>query len=331
LIQRHVTAAVWLENQIPVFTPTADQIRHLRALVPMTDLTVCRTRADFEQVLPKTEVALVWRFDDALAALAPNLRWLATPAAGREWIRLTAPPPELTITFGAFHGPLIAQTVAGYVLALNRGILDSQRLVLAGDPWPRNTLASGPLAMRDLSGTQAVILGFGAIGQAIGRCLKPFGVRIAGVRRTPAVRPDWFDACDGLHGVGDLPDLLRGCDHLILALPSDTGTDGLIDARLLACLPRHAAVYNIGRGNCLDETALIHALRTGKLRGACLDVFAHEPLPTGSPLLTTPNLFAMPHASAFAATYLDQAFVEFAAHFSQRYPAATAESSSPSY
>jgi phosphoglycerate dehydrogenase-like enzyme len=81
----------------------------------------------------------------------------------------------------------------------------------------------------------------------------------------------------------------------------------MINAARLAKLPRHAVLYNVGRGNCVDEAALARALQKGTLRGACLDVFADEPLTPDSPLAADlPGLVRMPHASAFADEYMDR-------------------------
>ena len=100
---------------------------------------------------------------------------------------------------------------------------------------------------------------------------------------------------------------LTPCSTRIRWSASDTGTDRLIDAARLARLPRHAVLYNVGRGNCIDEAALARALQTGTLRGACLDVFAREPLAPDSPLAADlPGLVRMPHASAFADAYMDR-------------------------
>jgi len=100
--------------------------------------------------------------------------------------------------------------------------------------------------------------------------------------------------------------MLPTVDHLILALPSDASTDKLIGARQLARLPRHAVIYNVGRGNCIDEAALADALVSRTIAGACLDVFAEEPLTCKSPLAADlPGLVRMPHASAYGDMYMD--------------------------
>jgi phosphoglycerate dehydrogenase-like enzyme len=160
--------------------------------------------------------------------------------------------------------------------------------------------------MRLLRGSHAVIIGFGHIGDWIARLLKPFGIRITGVRRNPPVkRPAYFTEGDSIVPVSQLDEVLPTADHVILALPSDTGTDNLLGARQFKKMARHAVLYNIGRGNCIDEVALVKALKTRAIAGACLDVFTQEPLRKGHPLAQNlPGLIRLPHASAFADEYM---------------------------
>lgn len=295
--------AVFQNHEIPYFCMEARHIARLRAAYPQARVTWCRSQSGFMKALPRAQVALTWAFRQAWLARAPLLRRLATPAAGRDFFTFT-PPPEVKVLHGAFHGPLMAETVLGLMLAFNRGILESYRRQLAGELWPRAALTD----MRLLRGSRAVIVGFGHIGMTIGRQLKTFGVYVTGVRRTPWTRrPSWFCRDDEGVTVDQLNEVLPKADHLILVLPADTGTDRLIDAARLALLPRHAVVYNVGRGNCIDEAALAKALKTGALRGACLDVFAQEPLTSASPLARNlPGLVRLPHASAFSDVYMDR-------------------------
>ncbi len=307
------TVAVWLTNrQVACWHFTEQNAALLRRELPAAQVVVCADEAQFLAVLPEASAALVWRFDPAWLERAPRLRRLATPAAGHDWLRVP-PRPGLQITYGAFHGEIIAETVLGLMLGACRGLLHAQRLQDAGAVWPRNELAPG---MRPLRGSHAVILGFGAIGQWIARLAKPFGVRITGVRRRSGMpRPEYFDAADRLVAPDKLDALLPAADHLILALPGDTGTDCILDARRLALLPPGACLYNVGRGNAVDETALAAALRENRLAFAGLDVFQQEPLPADSPLRLCPNALLLPHASAIAPNYLDLFVREFAASF----------------
>ena len=295
---------VFQESTVPYFCIKARHIARLRAAYPKAKVTWCRSERAFVRTLPNVQVAVTWAFRQEWFARAPLLRCILSSAAGRDFFPLT-PPRQVKVRQGTFHGPLMAETVLGLMLAFNRGITEAYRCQLRGEVWPRERLYG---AVRLLRGSHAVIVGFGHIGTTVARLLKPFGVRVTGVRRTPQTRrPPWFAKADAQVTLERLDEVLPEADHLILVLPSDTGTDKLIDAARLARLPRHAVVYNVGRGNCIDEAALAKALKTGAVRGACLDVFAQEPLTKSSPLAKNlPGLVRLPHASAFAEEYMDR-------------------------
>ena len=295
------------QPDVPAFTLQPRHLERLRALFPSAALAPCETEAQLLAALPGATHALVWRFKPEWLALAPRLRVIATPAAGREGLAFQ-PPPGVRLVFGSFHGPLIAQTVLAQLLAFHRGLLHADRLMRGGDPWPRAALAP---RLRDLRGTHALILGFGHIGQAIGRILKPLGIRVTGLRRDLSQPvPDWFTDFDNVTKIDRIDALLPDADHLVCALPATPETTLLLDARRLALLPSRAVVCNIGRGNLIDEAALCGLLHAGKLAGALLDVFQREPLPDADPLRSAPNAFLLPHASAIAPNYLDLWFDE---------------------
>lgn len=297
------TIAVFQESTVPCFCVKARHVKRLRAAFPRAEVVWCRKKNAFVKVLPQMQVALTWAFRQEWFAKAPRLRRLATPAAGRDFFPVE-PPPQVTVRYGTHHGPIMAETVVGMMLAFERGLLEACRCQVQGQLWPRPQVYDARL----IAGSHAVIVGFGHIGQKIGEMLKPFGVRVTGVRRqVPEARPAWFDAGDAVVAAGKLDAVLPKADHLILVLPSDEGTDGLIGTARLRRLPRHAVVYNVGRGNCIDEAALAEALAARRVRGACLDVFAQEPLTEASPLAADlPGLFRLPHASAFSEAYIDR-------------------------
>ena len=306
---------VWLaKDEIPCWTFSPANRERLQALLPETRVVVCRDQEAFLAELPRTRVAIVWLFRQEWFERAVNLSWVATPAAGRDYFGVV-PPPPVEITYGAFHGELIGETVLGMLLGMTRGVIEAARLADA-EPWPRERLAC---SMRPLRGGHAVILGFGHIGTWIGRLLKPFGVRLTGVRRAPQSPPPYFGPEDRVVPAAELDEVLPSADYLILCLPGHPDTDHIIDARRLHLLPRHALIANVGRGNCIDETALALALRDRTVGGACLDVFEQEPLPPESDLRRCPHVFLMPHASAISPNYLDLFINEFAARFRERF------------
>jgi phosphoglycerate dehydrogenase-like enzyme len=119
---------------------------------------------------------------------------------------------------------------------------------------------------------------------------------------------------DELHPPQKLPELLPRADWLVIASPLTAETRGLINADLLARLPQGARIINIGRGEIIDEAAMIEALRSGHLSGAYLDVFEKEPLPAESPLWDLPNVLVSPHNSAAASGNDERVYQLFVAN-----------------
>ena len=280
---------------------TEGQAEHLRRLLPGTAVKVCGTADEFAENVRDSDAVLTWTFRQEWFDGASRLKILSTPAAGKDYFTVE-PPSGVWMMNGQFHGEIIAESVVGMLLGMERGILPAMT-EYAALPWPRRELAP---RMRVLRGSTAMILGFGNIGRWIGKMLKPFGLRILGVsRHRDAERPEWFTGGDLCMDVGQMDAYLPETDHLILALPGTTGTTNMVNARRLALLKAGATVTNIGRGNAVEATALTAALENGHLAGAFLDVFPQEPLSISSPLMKTRNLWRLPHACAIAGNYLD--------------------------
>jgi phosphoglycerate dehydrogenase-like enzyme len=221
---------------------------------------------------------------------APNLRWMHLPNSGVDdpvFARLRANGVRLTTSPGAAAEPIAHSAIAG-MLALSRGFprwLDAQRR----HAWEEHSPDRMP---RDLSGQTLLLLGVGAIGARVGRLARTFGLRVIGVRRRPRLDGD---AVDEVHAPAALDALLPRADWLVITCPLTAETRGLIDAAALARLPPTACVINVARGQIIDQSALIAALRGGALAGAYLDVFETEPLPPTSPLWDLPNVLLSPH------------------------------------
>ncbi len=299
---------------------TDEQLRYLNERAPGVEWLVRPTEAELIRDLPDADIAAVYWFKREWLEWAGRLKLLSTPAAGKDWVEVRS-RPGLVVVFGTFHGELMAETVAGMMLAFTRGIkasLDRQ----AGEPWARVEIAN---AMRPLRGSRVTILGFGHIGKWMGKMLKPFGVRLNGVNRRDVSRPDYFDMDDGVFAIAELDRLLPGTDHLVVVLPGGAESEKIIDARRLALLPRTAYIYNVGRGNAVDSPALVRALRAGELAGAGLDVYDVEPLPADHPIRSCPNVILMPHVSAFGPNYMDLYFRELAGKVAELFPGCAAK------
>lgn len=229
----------------------------------------------------------------AAAQGAAALRWLHVFNAGVDhpvFQRLMAQGVRLTTSAGASAAP-IAQTALAGLLFLARGLphyLDAQRR-RSWEALPREQTPE------DLAVQTLVVVGLGAIGRELARLARALGMYVVGVRRTPRAPSD---PVDELHPPEHLPELLPRADWLALTVPLTAETRRLVDAAALARLPRGARLINVGRGEVVDEDALVQALQKGRLAGAYLDVFETEPLPPSSPLWELPNVLVTPHGSA---------------------------------
>ena len=306
------TYLIWLEWPEKCFRANDGDLKLFRSLVPKGSRVVrVKSEQAFLKALPSATHAVVWHFKKEWFARAPKLKVLATPAAGRELVAWRDAPKGVKVHFGSFHGPIISETVLGFLLAWARGFF------WKGPMWPRKELAEH---CGDLEGTTAVIAGFGRIGRAIAARLESFGVECVGITRHGI-----FTLADFRRGrstAEKIPSpLLRRADWFIIALPSDTNTDDFLNARLIRRLPKKCVVVNVGRGNAVDETALLAAIKEGRLAGAYLDVFKHEPTalnprigPRGKGLAAAKsvpwNLVRMPHACAFSSRYMKECFKE---------------------
>ncbi len=292
---------IWLNWAAGSFRLNARSLAVYRGLVPEGDeVRAVRTQSAFLRLLPQATHAVVWEFDRAWFARASRLRILATPGAGRELLPADDElPPGVERVNGEFHGRIMSETVVAFMFAHARGLYQAYRWQtgverLQGDQlWPRAELSDHCFTV---AGTRAVILGYGRIGHVIGSKLEALGVEVKGIRRA------------NFH---ELRPALRGADWLIVCLPSDTGTDGVVNAAVLRSMKRTAVLVNVGRGNAVDEAALAAALKGGRLAGAYLDVFRREPLDASSPLAENlPGLVRLPHGSAFSPDYLPTFFRE---------------------
>jgi len=303
---------IWLEWPEKCFRANDGDLKLFRSLVPKGSRVVrAKSERAFLKALPSATHAVVWHFKKEWFARATSLKVLATPAAGRELVAWQDAPKGVKVHFGSFHGPIISETVLGFLLAWTRGFF------WKGPMWPRKVLSEH---CSDLEGTTAVIAGFGRIGRAIAARLEPFGVECFGITRHGIFTLKNFH--DGRSTTEKIPSsLLRRADWFIIALPSDTKTDDFLDVRLIRRLPKKCVVVNVGRGNAVDEEALLAAIKEGRLAGAYLDVFKHEPTalnprigPRGKGLAAAKsvpwNLIRMPHACAFSSRYMKECFKE---------------------
>ena len=217
---------------------------------------------------------------------SPTLKWLQSGAAGFDH-PLFGQLVSRGVRLATSHGQAVG--MADYVLW---GVLDH----LQRGPERRDAQAERnwrQLRFRELMGGRWLVIGFGAIGEAVGRRARAFGAEVTGVRRNPDSHPD----ADAIAALADLPRLLPEADVVVLACPLTPETKQLADAGFFAAMKPRSVLVNVGRGGLVDEPALLAALDRGVPEHAVLDVFETEPLPVHSPMWTHPRITVSAHSS----------------------------------
>lgn len=238
------------------------------------------------------------RIDAAFLACAPRLRAISSVSVGVDHIDLAAATAR-GIPVGHTPG-VLTETTADLAFAL---LLSTARRVVEADRYVRDgrwgAWAPDLLLGRDVHGATLGLVGLGAIGRAMARRARGFGMRVLAWSRTRRPLGD----LDGAVAWTELPALLAASDFVSVHVALTPETRGLLDARALAAMKPGAILVNTARGGIVDETALVAALREGRLGGAGLDVFEREPIAPGDPLLALPNVVVAPHiGSASVAT-----------------------------
>lgn len=234
------------------------------------------------------EVAIVANPDPAHLAEFPNVKWVQSLWAGVE--RLLRELPCEDIQIARLVDPQLAETMAEAVLSWSLYLhRDMPRYAAqqAQQIWRQHHL---PTPAERCIG----VLGLGHLGQKSVQRLKQNGFNVIGWSRSPKRLPD----ATTYHGSEGLAQLAAQADILVVLLPSTPQTRGLLDRGFLGGLKTGAALINFARGDIIDSTALLHALDTGQLDHAVLDVFPIEPLPQADPFWTRPDVTVLPHISA---------------------------------
>jgi len=217
---------------------------------------------------------------------ATHLKWMHTFSAGVDspfFIDLIKKGVTLTNSSGAAASP-IAQTAILYMLALSRNVrawFEHQD----NKEWQRHEFT-------ELDGSRLAVIGMGPIGEEIARLGVALNMQVEAIRRSPTGN----EPCPTF-SFDHLSDVLGRADWVALALPLTPDTQNLFDQQQFARMKPGAHFINVGRGELVDETALIQALNSQHLAGAALDVFATEPLPEDSPLWSMRNVLITPHSS----------------------------------
>lgn len=258
----------------------------LRAVLPHQDL-VHLEEMTLEQC-QAAEVAIVANPDPAELFALPNLKWVQSLWAGVE--RLLTETRGARFAIVRMADPQMAKTMAEAVLAwtlyLHRD-MHRYRTQQVAKIWRQHPL---PLPCERTIG----ILGLGNLGKSAAEKLVQQGFKVCGWSRSQTA----MDGVATFSSKEGLSQVLQRANILVCLVPLTESTLGLLNAQTLAQLPEGASLINFARGPIVDTDALIDHLNNGHLCHAVLDVFTEEPLPTGSPLWTHPDITVLPHIAA---------------------------------
>lgn len=253
------------------------------------------------------QALVVWggghKFLSHLAQNLSQLQWIGALSAGIDNIERAGFASGVVVTNASgLHDRPVAEHTMALILAATRR-LDLMHNAQLESRWAKELGGSQPVGIQNpgagtfpglasLHGARISIWGFGSIGQTLAPLLTTFGAKVTGVARSAGTRAG-IPVITQDQAIADL----ANTDMIVNILPGSPQTKHLINADVLAALPQHAWIVNVGRGISIDEDALNQALRAGDIGGAALDVFDREPLPVESPLWTAPNIIITPHAA----------------------------------
>ncbi|MCC8969137.1 D-2-hydroxyacid dehydrogenase [Bradyrhizobium brasilense] len=263
------------------------------------EVQVARSQSDDHVDYGKVEVLIAFGLGitEALFTRMPKLKWVQSLATGVDYfLRNKTLAQHVLLTSGrGIHGPPLRETVLHLMLSISH---DSNGLVRdkTSRRWDRR---AWPL----LAGKTAVVVGTGVAGAAIGYLLKAMDMRVIGVSQTPRTVPGF----DEVVPRRELPNVAAAADYVINVLPGDVANRKIVDGNVFAHMKPSAYFINVGRGDTVDEQAMIRALRERDIAGAGLDVFTTEPLPGESPLWDLPNVFMSPHVGGLFTEYQQMA------------------------
>ena len=255
------------------------------------------TKQEAFDLAPQAEIGWFdfFRKGDMAQAIgaAGRMKWLNSVFAGVEAFPLGLLAQRgVVLTNGA---GINAIPIAEYVVMLMLAYAKDYRAVMRGQDR-REWLKDSP-GKRELWGSRALILGYGAIGQEVEKRLVPFGVEVSKVRRSAA--PGVLTPQEWRGRLGEF-------DWVIVAVPATAETEGLLGAAEIAALKGNAVVVNVARGSVIDQAALTAALAEGRIGGALLDVTTPEPLPAEDPLWGLANTHITMHLSGRAQELANQ-------------------------
>lgn len=224
----------------------------------------------------------------AVNTAAPKLRWIQSISIGLDQFEKGGVPEGVLFTNAAgLKGGTVAEHAMAMLLGYLHGVPQMDRFK-ADKNWGRTEMRG---EISGLEGTTFLVLGYGSIGQEVGRKARAFDAHVIGINRSGQDAPH----ADEIHLITELATYLPKADVVVCTLPLAEDTSRIIGQAAFAAMKSSALFVNVGRGAVVDHDALKQALTDGQIAGACLDVFDQEPLPSDDTLWSLPNVLISPH------------------------------------
>jgi D-2-hydroxyacid dehydrogenase (NADP+) len=285
-------------TKVLVLDPHAEIYRdRLQAEFPTLQYVLAHNAGELPADLSDIDVLISFGIElkDEFYQRAAGLKWVQCLATGVDHLlRCPSLKPDVYLTSGrGIHGAPMRETIVFLMMGVAREarhLADAQKAHV----WDRRYWGL-------FRGKTAVIVGVGVIGIATAKLLKAFEMHVIGVTRTPRAA----EGFDQMMPTERLKEAAGRADFLINILPATKDNLLLFDRALFAAMKPTAYYISAGRGQTVDEAALVDALRERRIAGAALDVFQTEPLPADSPFWDLPNSFILPHLGGYTSEYED--------------------------
>jgi phosphoglycerate dehydrogenase-like enzyme len=267
----------------------------------------------FADAAPEATVMLNWSaprdLNRSVFLMAPKLAWVHSRNAGLDaflFPELVESPVTLTNGSGVFSPPLGEFALAAMLYFAK----DFRRMI-------RNQVAAKwePFDVLRLAGQIVGIVGYGDIGREVAWRAHAMGMRVLALKRHVPPPGSDLGPVEKMYHTNELHEMIEACDYVVVAAPLTAETRHMIGGGEFAAMKREAVVINVGRGPVIDEAAMVRALAEGRIKGAGLDVFEHEPLPSESLLYKMENVLVSPHCADNTPDWLDNAMKFFIAQF----------------
>lgn len=267
----------------------------LRPIFPGLQIHASQTVAQGIEVAGQCDVliALAHNVTDELLAAMPGLGYIASLSTGVDHLwTLKNLKNNVRITNGrGIHGPQMAEMAFLFMIGLSRNYRQMEANQRA-HIWQR-------WAQPVLLGKTVVLIGIGAISEAIAARCQAFGMEVVGVSNARDTAPGF----DRVLRRSRLLEAAAMADFLIALVPLEASTYHMIDAQVFAAMKSSSYIINLARGDVIDETAMVNALQIGAISGAGLDVYSVEPLPADHPLWDMPQVMMSPRVGGMSDIY----------------------------